>query len=262
MNRLAVLPLLLAAAVALAEPPPPPAVRNVEIDERLGAPVPEGLPFVDAAGRAVRLGDYFRPGRPVILTLVYDRCPMLCSLLLRDLARGLRELAWRPGKDFEVVTVSVDPAEKPALAAQKQGGYLQALGDPGDAAAWPFLTGPPSSTAALARALGFRYSYDPITKSWAHGALLFLLSPAGKISRYLYGVDFPASTLRLALSEAGARKVVASIDRILLTCYHYDPASRRYGLAIFAALRAGGLLVLGLLGILIGRLAIRERRRG
>ncbi|MHB8417939.1 MAG: SCO family protein [Myxococcales bacterium] len=243
---------LLAAAGAPSSPPP--VVQQVAIDERLGAAVPLDLPFVDAQGHPVRLGDFFTKGRPVVLALVYFRCPMLCSLLLQGLTRGLRGLGWAPGKDYETVTLSVDPAETPTLAAQKQDGYLQALGVPSARDAWPFLTGAAPSITSLAEALGFRYGYDPATKTFAHGALLFVLSPEGHISRYLYGIEFSAKTLRLALLEAGEGKLGASVERVLLTCYHYDPASRRYGFYVYGFLRTGGALVFLLLSTVLGRL--------
>ncbi|HUB08104.1 MAG TPA: SCO family protein [Myxococcales bacterium] len=251
--------LLLAAAGGAA--PAPPVVQKVAIDERLGSSIPLDLPFRDATGKSVRLGDYFAPGRPVVLALVYYHCPMLCSLLLQGMTRGLRDLGWAAGKDYEAVTVSVDPTETPALAAEKQGGYLQSLGAPDARAAWPFLVGPASSITALAEALGFRYGYDAATKTYAHGALLFVLSPSGRICRYLYGIEFSAKTFRLALLEAGEGKIGASLERIVLCCYHYDPASRRYGFYVYGFLRGGGALVLALLSLVMGRYWLRDLRR-
>ncbi len=262
IRRAALLAFALGPIAARADAPPPPAVAEVSIDERLGQAIPLDLPFIAPSGRAVRLGDYFRTGRPVVLALVYDRCSMLCSLLLRHLARSLRDLSWRPGRDYEAITVSVDPTEPHALAAEKQGHYLQAMGDPGDTAAWPFLTGATPAITALTSDLGFRYTYDAETHTYAHGALLFVLTPGGRISRYLYGIDFPSSTLRLAFSEAGAGRFSASVDRILLTCFHYDPASRRYGVYVFGALRAGGAAVFAGLALLVGVLVHRERKKG
>lgn len=240
---------------------PPPVVQAVAVEERLGDTVPLDLPFIDAQGQPIRLGDYFTKGRPVVLALVYYRCPMLCSLLLQGLAHGLRDLGWTPGKDYEAITVSVDPAEPPALAAAKQADYLQTLDAPNAAPGWPFLTGPASSITALTQALGFHYAYDPSTKTFAHGAIVFVLTPDGRISRYLYGIEFSAKTLRLALLEAGEGKLGLSIERILLTCYHYDPASRRYGFYIAGFLRLGGALVLLLLSLLLGRFWWAESRR-
>ncbi len=252
------LALLLSAAGQVEAPPP---LQQVAVDERLGAAVPLDLPFQDSSGQWVRLGDFFARGRPVVLALVYYRCPMLCSLLLRGMTRGLRELGWAVGKDYEGITVSVDPTEPPGLAAEKQGGYLQSLGAPQATTGWPFLVGPSSSITALARALGFRYGYDASTKTYAHGALLFVLSPEGRISRYLYGIEFPAKTFRLALLEAGEGKTGASVERILLSCYHYDPASRRYGFYVLGFLRTGGALVLALLSVVLGRYWYRDLRR-
>ncbi len=244
---------LLLAGLARAEPQMPPAVRQVAVDERLGETVPLALPVTDAQGRHRRLGDYFVDGRPVVLALVYYHCPMLCSLILRGLAQGLRGLPWAPGKEYEAISLSVDPDETPAQAAERQHGYLEAMGRPGDLDAWQFLTAPRASIVGLTRALGFRYAYDPTTRSYAHGSLLFVLSPQGKITRYLYGIEFPERTLRLALTEAGEGKVGSSADRILLTCFHYDPATRRYGFWIFGFLRTGGALVFGLLALMMGR---------
>ncbi|MHB1844199.1 MAG: SCO family protein [Deltaproteobacteria bacterium] len=251
---------LLASAAARAEPPVPPAVRAVAVDERLGERLPLALQVVDAQGHPRSLSDYFHPGRPVILALVYYHCPMLCSLLLQGLAHGLRALSWVGGKSYEALALSVDPAEPLGLAAEKQRGYLEAIGQPGDTDAWQFLTAPEETIVALTQALGFRYAYDPQTKSYAHGSVLFVLSPDGKLTRYLYGLEFPEQTLRLALTEAGEGKVGSSLDRILLTCYHYDPATRRYGFFVFGFLRTGGALVFGLLATMLGRYWWRELR--
>jgi protein SCO1/2 len=252
-------------AVALAddEPvgvPPPPAVQAVEIDEHVGLQVPLDLAFVDERGDNVTLADYFADGKPVLLILAWYHCPMLCGLVLQGTAQALAQLDWRLGEQYRVLTVSFDPSDGPQDAFRKQVTTLQELGRTDAADAWPFLTGKHAAIARLADALGFRYAWDSHTEQYAHAAVIFALSPTGEIARYLYGVDYPARDLKLALLDASQGRAGSVGDRLLMTCYHYDPASRRYGFYILGALRVGGVAVVLFIGLLLGVLWARERR--
>jgi protein SCO1 len=212
----------------------------------------------------VRLRDLVPRERPVVLALVYYDCPMLCGLVLGGLARAMRQSGLELGTDFDAVTLSFDPRETTKLAAERQRGYLQAVGKPGAAASWTFLTGQEPEIKALADAVGFRYVYDEKTKQFAHAAVVFVLTPEGRVSRYLYGVEFPPKDLRLALVEAGQGRVGTSFDRLLLTCYRYDPASRTYVPIALWFVRASALAVLGGLSVVLGIFWRREwkGRRG
>ena len=223
--------------------------------------MPLDLDLVDAAGKQVKLRDAFDGHRPVVLALVYYECPMLCGLVLSGAAKTFRENGLVLGKDYQAVTVSFDPAEKPAQAAERRRGYLQSMGLSDQGTDWPFLVGPEASTRALADAVGFHYELDPVTKQWAHLAAIFVLTPDGKVSRYLYGIEYPNKEFRLAVVEAASGRVGTSFDRFLLTCYRYDPATRKYEPYAWGFVRAGGLLVLVALTGLIGGLVWRERKQ-
>jgi protein SCO1 len=251
--------LLLSAGAAAAQIPP--AAREVEIDEHLGQPIDKEIELTDEAGARVRLGDYLSDGKPLLLVLAYYRCPMLCGLVLRGAALGLKGLDTPLGRDFRALTVSIDPRDTPAAAAEKQRSTMAFLGRPEGKNAWPFLVGEEASIKALAGALGFRYAYDPRTLQYAHPAVVFALTPDGRISRYLYGTSFSPRDLRLALVEASAGKTGSIVDRILVTCYRYDPASRRYSPYIVGFLRLGGALILVFVTGLLAVLWIGERRR-
>jgi len=232
----------------------------VGVTEKLGAEVPLDLQFVDQAGRVVHLRDYFEGGKPVLLVLAYFRCPQLCGLILQGAATALQQTGWTPGKQYRVVTVSFDPGDTPIDARQKQAPELGALGVEGKTEAWPFLTGSPEAIAALTRAVGFNYLRDPDTGQFAHPAVLTILSPTGKVSRYLYGIAFEARDVRLALLEAAAGKTGSALERVILRCYAYDPATRRYGLYVTGLIRGGGVVILASVVGLVGLLWRRERR--
>ena len=251
--------LLLVPALAAAEDARPPALRDVAFDQRLGERVPLGIALRDEAGRAVRLGDYFGP-KPVVLALVYYDCPMLCTLTLNGLVSALRALSFDAGREFLVVTVSFDPRETPALAAAKKAAYLQRYGRPGAAAGWHFLTGAEQAVAALTRAVGFRYAWDERTQQFAHPAGLVVLTPDGRISRYLYGVEYAPKDLRLGLVESSAGRIGSAVDHLLLFCYQYDPATGRYAATAMRILRLSALATLAGLGGFIVLMVRRERR--
>ncbi len=240
---------------------PPPILQDVRIDERLGSKVPLDLQFTDWEGRPFAFRSLFGAKKPVVLALVYYDCPMLCGLVLSGMAKAMRENGLVLGKDFEAVTVSFDPNEKPAQGAARRRGYLQSMGIPDEGRAWPFLVGAADQSRALADAVGFHYAKDVATGQWAHMAAIFVLAPDGTVSRYLYGIDYPPKDLRLALVEAADGKVGTTLDRFLLTCYRYDPASRKYEPYAIGIMRAGGALVLAALVALIGTLVWRERTR-
>jgi len=238
----------------------PLALEEVRIEEKLGAQLPLDEALLDGAGRPFTLRGAFDGKRPVLLALVYYECPMLCGLILSGMAKSMRENGLELGKDYQAVTVSFDPDEKPIQAAERRRGYLQSMGKPDAGADWPFLVGQGDVTRRVAEAAGFYYKRDPVSGEWAHQAAIFVLTPEGKVSRYLYGIDYPPKDLRLALVEAADGKVGTSFDRLLLTCYRYDPASRKYEPYAMGFVRAGGLLTLLVLGGVIVRLVWRERR--
>jgi protein SCO1/2 len=228
----------------------PDLLKQVGIDRKLNQSVPLNLSFRDEHGQTVQLGQYFGQ-KPVILTLVYYNCPMLCTQVLNGVESGLKELPMDIGKQFNVVTVSIDPSEGHVLAEVKQEMYTGMYGRLGAAQGWHFLTGDEPQIKRLADAVGFRYAYDPDTKQFAHASAIMILTPEGKISRYLYGIQFPSRDLRLGLDEASEGKIGSPVDAILLFCYHYDPHTGKYGLLISHVIQASGAITLLVLGVLL-----------
>jgi protein SCO1 len=257
-----------AAQVGVTSPDPgdptsakPGLLGKIHIDQRLDNQVPLDLPFTDETGRQVRLGEYFGK-RPVILALVYYECPMLCTQVLNGLVTALTVMNFEPGREFDVVAVSFNPREGPGLAGQKKENYVKRYGRPQTANGWHFLTGSESSITQLTDAVGFRYAYDDAIKQYAHGAALELLTPRGHIAKYFYGIEFSARDIRLALIEASDERIGTPIDDFLLFCYHYDPATGKYGAAVLRLVRLGGIAtVLAFLSFLTISLR-RERRAG
>ncbi|MBI5508302.1 MAG: SCO family protein [Deltaproteobacteria bacterium] len=247
-------------AVAQSADTPPPGLEGVDIIQRLGSQVPLELPFKDEAGREVRLQDYVRD-KPVILTLVYYECPMLCTLVLNGALRSLRALSFDVGREFEVLTVSFDPEETPALARAKKDKYLHEYGRAGAESGWHFLTGPEPSIRALTDSVGFRYRYDPAIDQYAHATAIMVLSPSGKVSHYFYGVEYPVRDLRLALVEAADEKIGDVVDKVLLYCFHYDPQAGRYGLVVMTVIRVLGTATAVLLALYVLLMIARDRRR-
>jgi protein SCO1 len=226
----------------------PPYLQNVGIEQRLDAQVPADLSFVDDTGRPVKLGDYFGK-KPLILNLVYYNCPMLCGEVLAGLTGSMKLIKFDVGNQFEVVTVSFNPQETPRLAAEKKRDYLKRYGRSTAAAGWHFLTGPADSINALTKAVGFQYQYDAAKNQYAHATAIMVLTPQGRISRYFYGVDFPPKDLRMGLVEASQGKIGNAVDQVLLYCYHYDPATGKYGAIISRILQLSGLVTILVLGI-------------
>lgn len=238
----------------------PGPLRQVGIDQRLNEQVPLGLVFRDEEGREVELGKYFG-AKPVILSLVYYDCPMLCTQILTGLVGSLKALKFSVGDEFTVVTVSFDARETPELARAKKEGYLTRYGREGAAQGWHFLTGDQASIDALTQAVGFRYAWDEQTKQFAHASGIMVLTPEGKLSRYFYGVEYSPKDLRLGLVEASANKIGSPVDQLLLFCYHYDPATGKYGFVIMNAIRVLGVATFLGLALLIIILKRRERGR-
>jgi protein SCO1/2 len=258
VHRTVALTLALFSALALADVPPPPAVQNVKVTEHLGEQIPTDLQFTDSNGHPFRIADVLASGKPVLLTLAYYHCPMLCGLVMSGEMKALRQTDLELGKDYRALTVSIDPDETSQMAAEKKRGYLQDLGYPDTDPNWIFATGQADQVKKLADAIGFGYSYDRFSKQYAHNAVIMFLSPDGRVTRYLYGVNFAPKDVSLALLEASHGKVGTSLDRVILQCFRFDPATRKYGFDIMLFMRAGALTVLFSLATLLFILWRRE----
>ena len=235
----------------------PAILKDIGIDQRLNEMLPLDVPLRDEAGRAVLLGDYFGR-RPVILTLVYYNCPMLCTQVLNGLVGALNVMSLDAGRDFEVVAVSFDARETPAMAAAKKDAYLGRYKRPNAAAAWHFLTGDAASIERLTKAAGFRFRYDKERDQFAHASAVMVATPSGRLARYFYGIEYAPRDLRLGLVEASAGRVGTPVDQVLLYCFHYDPASGKYGAVIVNIVRLAGAATLVLIGL---SLWMMSRRR-
>lgn len=238
----------------------PPALAEIGVDEHLGASLPLDAAFRDHRGASVRLEQYFHGQRPVLINLMYHRCPMLCSVVLDALTDGLREVDWTVGKEFDVVSISVDPHDGADVATRKRRQILARYGRAEAEGGWHFLTGDEAAITRVADALGFRYRWDPEQQQYAHPTAIFLVTPEAKIARYLYGIELAPRDLRFGLLEASEGRSVSTIERVLLFCYHYDATGRRYSFVVTRALRVGGMVLLIVVGSLLGRLWWRERR--
>jgi len=238
---------------------PPGALDGVGVDEKLDTRIPLDLRFRDHNGRAVTLGDFFRGDLPVILTLNYSSCPMLCSLQLEGLVDKLNEIDLALGTDYRIVTVSIDPDETPLRAREAFQKYMQRLDDPVPSA-WRFLVGKQGAIDAIATATGFRYKYLANVDEYAHAAVTMILTPKGRLSRYLYDVNFDPYTLRLSLVEASKGKIGSTVDRFLLFCFRYDPDAGSYALAAKRLMTAGGLITVAAVGIFLFVHLRRERK--
>ena len=226
----------------------PELLKEVGIDQKLNDEIPLDLTFRDEHGNTVELAQYFG-SKPVILTLVYYNCPMLCTQVLNGLDRTLKQIPMDIGKDYNVVTVSIDPSEQPVLAEAKQAMYVGMYGRPGAAEGWHFLTGDEKDIKQLAQAVGFRYAYDADSKQFAHASAIMMLTPEGRMSRYFYGIQYTERDVRLGLVEASQGKISSPIDQVLLFCYHYDPHTGKYGLLISRVLQLAGLVTMLVGGI-------------
>lgn len=263
---LSVLGLPMASSLHAPAPNPelnaPPAMQAADVVEKLGERVDPNLVFQDSSGQTVRFGDFLDGEKPVVLVLAYYRCPMLCGLVLGGVSKAISQTKLDLGTDYRVVTVSIDPKESARLALDRKKTYLAPLKrtetDPG----WRFLVGTPESVAAIADQVGFRYAYDKETSQYAHAAVAVVLMPNGRISRYLYGVDFPPRDFRLSLVEAAGMRVGTTFDRVMLKCFRWDPASRRYGFYLSAFMRGGAFLAFAGLAAMLAVFWRMELKRG
>lgn len=238
-------------------------LQEVSVAEKLNARVDPSLPFTDHNGQDVRIGDYFSDGKPVLLTLNYYSCATLCSLQLNALLEGLKELDWNAGEEFRIVTVSIDHREDADLAASKRKTYLAELGR--GELDWSFLVGSEDNIAAIADAVGFSFQYDPVSDQYAHPAILTFLSDSGIVSRYIYGIQYPARDLKFALIETAEGRVGSPVDKLILSCFRYDSSSGRYTATIFGIARLGGvltILALACFGLVMWRFERNVRRDG
>lgn len=246
------------------KPALPGALQGVGIDQKLDERIPLDLMFTDEFGKQVPLSTYFRPAKPVLLALVYYRCPMLCTQILTGVASSLKAVSLDPGKDFEVVSISFDPKDTPETAASKKQLYMRRYGRPGTANGWHLLTGGEASIKALTDAVGYHYKYDPSTDQFAHASGIMIVTPDGRLSRYFYGVEYAPRDVRLGLVEASQNKIGNPVDQILLFCYHYDPATGKYGAVVMNLVRFAGaafVLIGGLFLAVVLRRDFRADRR-
>jgi protein SCO1/2 len=239
----------------------PGLLSRIGIDQRLNEQVPLDLPFVDESGRDVKLGDYFGK-RPVLLAMVYFECPMLCTQVLNGVTGALKVLSFDVGRQFDVVAVSINPKEGPGLAAAKKKAYVERYGRPETADGWHFLTGRDENIRALANAVGFRYAYDEEIKQYAHGAGVELITPKGVIARYFYGIEYAPRDIRLGIVEASEERIGSAIDSVLLLCYHYDPATGRYGATAMTMVRIGAVMTMIGFAVFLFVSLRRERAAG
>lgn len=238
-----------------------PFEQQAAIVERLGAPVPLGERFTTADGQSVLLADVLSKEKPTLLVLSWFECPMLCGLVLKGVVNALQTLERAPGDGYRVVTVSFDPRDTVISAAKKRDSTFDAFDARPKSSEWPFLIGDARAIESLTSSVGFQYAWESGSQQFAHPAAAIVITPQGRVSRYLYGIDYSVRDLRLALAEASLEHTRSTPDRLLLTCFRYDPATRRYGLAISWFLRAGGSVCLFALLVLLFRLRRTEARR-
>lgn len=261
--------LAVAGTVTAAAPPPmgsnpdgalPKPLREVAVDQNLDKQIPLDLEFVNEEGETVKLSQYFGD-KPVLITPVYYECPMLCSLTLNGLIKTLRVLPFKPGEEFQIVTVSIDPTETATVAFAKKSNYITELGKPEVAEGWHFLTGTDANIKPLMDAVGFRYVYDEDRGEYAHAAAIMLATPDGRMSRYFYGVEFSPKDMRLGIVEASEGKIGSAVDSMLLFCYKYDPLTGKYGVMTMRLVQIGGLITVLALGTFMAVMFRRDIRR-
>jgi protein SCO1/2 len=240
----------------------PREIQDVSLEEKLSAQVDPNLTFIDETGQTVALKDYFGKGRPVVLNLVYYSCPMLCGMVLQGVVRSLKQVPYTAGKEIEVVTISFDPKETAVLAAAKKNTILQEYTRPGADKGWHVLVDKDGNAQKLADQIGFKFKWDEDTKQFAHPSVTMILTPEGKVSRYLNGIDYPQRDMRLALTEASQGKIGTLSDRFMMYCYKYDPNARSYVMAATNTMKAGGVLIVLVLGLMLFVLWRREFQGG
>lgn len=247
---------IVAGPVQAQKPLPQDLIKKVGFDQHLDAQVPLNLTFTDSTGQVVQLEDFFND-KPVILSLGYYECPVLCSYARNGLFESLKKLDFTVGKEFEVLVVGIDPAETPEIAEAKKQISVTEYGRSTPKDAWHFLVGDEGNIQQLAQAIGFRYTYDSEIDQYLHPTGIVVLTPQGKIARYFFGIDYPSRDLRLGLVEATANKIGSPVDQLLLLCYHYDPVTGQYSLLITNVIRIAGLATVIILG---GFLLVMFRR--
>lgn len=241
----------------------PEALKKIGIEQKLGSQLPLDTELKDEDGKIVNLGDYFKSGRPVILAFVYYECPMLCSQVLNGLTGALKGISFNAGSDFEVVAISFDSREfdSTEIARNKKIGYMERYGRPGTEKGWHFLTGKQESIDKVTSAAGFTYQWDAKSNQFAHAAAIMVATPEGKLSRYHYGIDYAPRDVKFSLMESAASRVGNPAEQLLLYCYHYDPASGKYGLAILNVMRLGGIATLIGMGLMAFVFWRRNKKR-
>jgi len=237
----------------------PPMLQSVGVDEHLGRNVDLSFQFIDESGASVPLSSFFHKGKPVILDLIYYSCPSLCNLILNGQAEVMRQIPWNPGDQYEVVTISIDPKENFDLASRKKATYIEHLARP--AGGWHFLCDKDGNAKKLAEEIGYHYRYDEQQQQFAHPASIFILTPEGRIARYLYGARFRPLDVRFALAEASEGRTTMTIEKILLYCYHYDPKQGKYVAFASNFMKIGGVLTILAIGFFLWRMIRFERRR-
>jgi protein SCO1/2 len=239
----------------------PPELRDVTITEHLNDRIPADATFRDHENHVVRLGEYFDGHRPVVLQFAYYRCPMLCNLVTSAMLQVARGAEWTAGDQYDIVTLSIDPSEGPADSSLKREWALSQYRREPAQHGWHFLTGSQAEITRVARAVGFGYRYDQRQNQYAHPAAIMLLTPDGRIARYLYGIQFNPNDFRLGLLEASEGRATSTVERLIMFCYHYDPQGRRYVLVAMSVMKLGGVATIALLGGFLAVLWTRERRR-
>ncbi|MGH9943268.1 MAG: SCO family protein [Pyrinomonadaceae bacterium] len=229
----------------------PEMLKKVGIEQKLNGPVPLDAVFRDESGREVRLGEYFAKGKPVVVSLVYYKCPMLCNQVLDGLVGTMQAIKFNASQEYEVITVSFDPRETPSDAAEKKALYLKRYGREGAEKGWHFLVGGEESIKKLTEAVGFNYAFDERSDQFAHASAIMVATPEGKLSHYFYGIEYAPKDVRLSLIQASANKIGSPVDQLILYCYHYDPTTGKYGPVIMNIMRVAGVAtVLGVVALL------------
>ena len=239
----------------------PEALQNIDVEEHLGENIPFDLHFTDDQGQSVLLKKYFNQDKPIILVLAYYECPMLCTLVLNGLTQSVYKLKMQLGEDYQIVTISIDPKETTKLAAAKKQSHLKMLGQFDNTASWAFLTGNETNIKKLTESVGFKYYYVEERDEFAHPAVIMLLTDSGKISRYLYGIEYTVKDLKLGLLEAAEGKVGSTLDKLILYCYHYDPNAKGYVVFASNMMKLGGAIMLAALSGFLGSLWLRDNRK-
>lgn len=235
-------------------------LKQVGFDQKLNAQLPLDLPFKDHTGKDVVLGDFFKD-KPVVLVPVYFECPMLCNLSMAGLVKSLKVLNFQAGVEYKVLMYSIDPKETPQLAAEKRKAYMKRYHRPGTEDGWNFITGGQESVAALSEAIGFRYVYDQTIKQYAHAAGVIVVTPKGKLSRYLYGIDYAPKDLKLGIVEASDGRIADPVSQLLLLCFHYDPTAGKYTMTVMTIVRGAGIVTLLAMGMFLAGTWRKEKSR-